>query len=92
MPEGREKRYSGFSGPIVSGRLSDPGGSAEPAGETAVAPPVRSCPACGAGLSGRKRACGGRCRGALSKRRQAEALAAWLRDWAARASAALGIV
>ena len=64
----------------------------EGAGKTAVALLARSCPACGARLTGRKRACGGGCRGRLTKRRQAEARAAWLRDWAGRASAALGIV
>jgi predicted nucleic acid-binding Zn ribbon protein len=60
--------------------------------ETAVALLARSCPACGAALSGRKKACGGRCRGLLTNRRQAEARAAWLLAWAVRAYTALGVV
>jgi predicted nucleic acid-binding Zn ribbon protein len=69
-----------------------PSSAREGSAKTAVALPGRSCLACGAQLSGRKRACGGRCRGLLAKRRKAEARAARLRDWASRAYVALGIV
>jgi predicted nucleic acid-binding Zn ribbon protein len=38
-------------------------------------PMIPSCPICGAGLTGRKRACSARCRAALSRRRKVETLA-----------------
>ena len=72
--------------------MPTPSPSHDGAGETAVALLARSCPACGARLTGRKRACGGGCRGVLSRRRQAEVRAARIRDWAVRAYAALGVV
>ena len=71
--------------------MSSPSTADRPTQKTAVAL-FRVCPACGAALTGRKRACGGGCRGRLTKRRQAEARAAWVTSWAARAYAALGNV
>jgi predicted nucleic acid-binding Zn ribbon protein len=36
-------------------------------------PMVPSCPICGAALQGKQKACSGKCRAALSRRRKAEA-------------------
>lgn len=50
------------------------------------------CPGCGAPLSGRQRACSGRCRARLSRLRRDGAQALYLREWAVRAFQALAIV
>jgi len=46
----------------------------DPSSETAralsPAPVVRSCPACGAELTGRQKCCSGKCRAALSRRKR----------------------
>ena len=58
---------------------------------TLLARESRWCPVCEATrLRGRQTVCSPGCR--RERRRQAEARAAWLRTWAVRASAALGIV
>ena len=50
------------------------------------------CPVCGVALSGRQRACSGRCRAKLSRLRRDGAQALYLREWAVRAFEALAIV
>jgi predicted nucleic acid-binding Zn ribbon protein len=56
----------------------------DPSSETAralsPAPVVRSCPACGAELTGRQKCCSGKCRAALSRRRRIPVKAEDLRD------------
>ena len=60
----------------MSGTLREP--DAQPQSARALSPSrtfvVRSCPVCGAELTGRQRACSGRCRAALSRRSRAEKL------------------
>jgi len=54
----------------VSKPQSQPEAPAEGARALQGAIPVPSCPACGKALTPRQRACSGRCRAALSRRRQ----------------------
>ena len=53
---------------------------------------LRPCPGCSAPLRPRQTACSGKCRAALSRGRRAAARAAWLRNWAERTYAALGVI
>jgi predicted nucleic acid-binding Zn ribbon protein len=56
----------------MSEALTTPEGRTEAARALSMSPGVE-CPACGGPLTGRQRACSGKCRAELSRRRHAEA-------------------
>ena len=54
--------------------IPPPDPSSESARALSPPPVVRSCPACGAELRGRQKACSGKCRATLSRRRRADSV------------------